>query len=130
MIKEHEKKNVQMKESTDKMITKSRVDFQKQLREKDDEVAKREKAAETRIKAIEEVLKQTEEDADKEILELKTRYERALRSERESNVRLRGESGVMKKKFQSAVKDSEDHRSNIQRMSGDNQVKLSNHVIR
>ena len=40
------------------------------------------------------MLKQTEEDADKEILELKTRYERILRSERDANVRLRGEAGI------------------------------------
>lgn len=35
------------------------------------------------------MLKQTEEDADKEILELKTKYEKLLRSEREANVRYR-----------------------------------------
>jgi len=33
------------------------------------------------------MLRQTEEDADKEILELKTKYEKLLRSEREANVR-------------------------------------------
>ena len=42
-----------------------------------------------RVKAVEEMLRQTEEDADKEILEMKTKYERLLRSEREGNVRLR-----------------------------------------
>jgi vacuolar-type H+-ATPase subunit H len=31
------------------------------------------------------MLKQTEEDADKEILELKTKYEKILRSERHSD---------------------------------------------
>ena len=50
------------------------------------------------------MLKQTEEDADKEVLELKTKYEKILRSERDSNIRLRGEAGVVKKKFQSALK--------------------------
>ena len=54
---------------------------------KDVEVSAREHDAETRVKAVEEMLKQTEEDADKEILELKTKYEKSLRFERESNVR-------------------------------------------
>jgi ElaB/YqjD/DUF883 family membrane-anchored ribosome-binding protein len=57
------------------------------------------------FRAVEEMLKQTEEDADKEILELKTKYEKLLRTERDSNVRLRGEAGVLKKKYSSAVKE-------------------------
>ena len=61
------------------------------------------------------MLRQTEEDADKEILELKTRYEKALRAEREGNVQLRGESGILKKKFSTAIKDGEEHRANIHR---------------
>ena len=56
------------------------------------------------------MLKQTEEDADKEVLELKTKYEKLLRTEKEGNIRLRGESGVMKKKLQTSIKDAEDHR--------------------
>ena len=53
---------------------------------------------------MEEILKQTEEDADKEILELKTKYEKLLRTEREANVRMRGESGIIKKKLQTLVR--------------------------
>ena len=55
------------------------------------------------VRAVEEILKQTEEDADKEILELKTKYEKLLRSEREANVRMRGEGGIVKKKLQTLV---------------------------
>jgi hypothetical protein len=42
---------------------------------------------------------QIEDDADREIVELKTGYEKLLHEERETNLRLRGEAGVMKKKF-------------------------------
>ena len=41
------------------------------------------------MQAVEEMLKQTEEDADKEILEMKTSYEVDLKQEAESNVKLR-----------------------------------------
>ena len=41
------------------------------------------------MRAVEEMLKQTEEDADKEILEMKTSYEVDLKQEAESNVKLR-----------------------------------------
>ncbi len=56
------------------------------------------------VRAVEEILKQTEEDADKEILEMKTKYEKLLRTEREANVRMRGESGIVKKKLQTLVR--------------------------
>ena len=58
-----------------------------------------EQIGDEKVRAVEEMLKQTEEDADKEILELKTRYERILRSERDANVRLRGEAGIGMKCF-------------------------------
>ena len=46
----------------------------------------------------EETKKQIEEDADREILDIKNKYERRLRDEKESNTRLKGETGIMKKK--------------------------------
>ena len=46
----------------------------------------------------EETKKQIEEDADREILDIKNKYERRLRDEKEANMRLKGETGIMKKK--------------------------------
>lgn len=46
----------------------------------------------------EETKKQIEEDADREILDIKNKYERKLREEKESNLRLKGETGIMRKK--------------------------------
>lgn len=42
--------------------------------------------------------KQIEEDADREILDIKNKYERRLRDEKEANMRLKGETGIMRKK--------------------------------
>ena len=42
-----------------------------------------------KVRAVEEMLRQTEEDADKEILEMKTSYEIELKREAESNVKIR-----------------------------------------
>ena len=50
-------------------------------------------------KTYEEMQVQIEEDADREIVDIKTKYEYKLARERNSNVRLRGETGVMKKRF-------------------------------
>ena len=46
----------------------------------------------------EETKKQIEEDADREILDIKNKYERRLRDEKEANMRLKGETGIMRKK--------------------------------
>ena len=45
-----------------------------------------------------EMQRQIEEDTDREILELKNRYERQLRQEKEDNMKLKGDAGIMKKK--------------------------------
>ena len=50
------------------------------------------------LKEGEELQKQTEEDADHEILDLKNRYERQLRQRLEENTKLRGEVGILTKK--------------------------------
>lgn len=47
----------------------------------------------------EDIKQQIEDDADREIVTLKAMYESQLREERDNNVRLRGEAGVMKKKL-------------------------------
>ena len=49
-------------------------------------------------KEYEETKKQIEEDADREILDIKNNYEIQLRREREENLKLKGETGIMKKK--------------------------------
>ena len=52
---------------------------------------------------------------------LKTKYEKILRFERETNVRLRGEAGIVKKKLQAVLKDTDEHKSSMQKMSLENQ---------
>lgn len=47
----------------------------------------------------EAIMHQIEYDTDCEVAELKTGYEKQLHEEREMNLRLRGETGVMKKKY-------------------------------
>ncbi|CAH8541499.1 unnamed protein product [Heterobilharzia americana] len=62
-----------------------------------------------------------EEDADREILEIKIKYEKRLREERETNSRLKGESGIMKKKFASLQKEIDDHKEEIKKFHAETQ---------
>lgn len=54
------------------------------------------------------IKQQIEDDADREIYELKKSHEKELKEEQDSNVRLRGEAALVKKKLSSAQKEGED----------------------
>ena len=56
-------------------------------------------SAEHRKQEHESIKQQIEEDADYEIVEIKTNYEQLLYEEQEKNLKLRGETGVMRKKY-------------------------------
>ncbi|RLN86703.1 hypothetical protein BBJ28_00010446 [Nothophytophthora sp. Chile5] len=70
--------------------------------------------AKDELVATNEALKRAlEEDAELEVEEMKTRYELKLADEREATLRLKGENGIMKKKFSALQKDIEDQREEI-----------------
>uniref|UniRef100_A0A8C5SHT4 Cilia and flagella associated protein 57 n=1 Tax=Laticauda laticaudata TaxID=8630 RepID=A0A8C5SHT4_LATLA len=71
---------------------------------------------EQQLREFEETKKQIEEDEDREIQDIKIKYERRLREERESNLRLKGETGIMRKKFNSLQKEIEERCSDIEAM--------------
>lgn len=57
-----------------------------------------------------ETQRQIEEDTDREILELKNRYERQLRQEKEDNMKLKGDAGIMKKKVSVQMSEQDEVR--------------------
>ncbi|TPX56516.1 hypothetical protein PhCBS80983_g04473 [Powellomyces hirtus] len=63
--------------------------------------------------------RQVSEDIDTEIERLQQRYERKLLSEREDGARLKGENGIMRKKFNTLTKDIDDNRMETTRMRAD-----------
>ncbi|KAM9530529.1 cilia- and flagella-associated protein 57-like [Salvelinus alpinus] len=73
---------------------------------------------ESRIQAreFEESRKQMEEDGDREIQDIRIRYEKWLRDERETNMRMKRDTGIMKKKFSSLQKDIDNSNVEMERM--------------
>ncbi|XP_054279032.1 cilia- and flagella-associated protein 57-like [Macrosteles quadrilineatus] len=69
----------------------------------------------------EEIKRQIEEDADQEIIDLRTKFEQALRTEKDTNVRLRGETGVMKKKFLAAQKEIDELKHQVSALHNEHQ---------
>ncbi|XP_061201079.1 cilia- and flagella-associated protein 57 isoform X1 [Neopsephotus bourkii] len=68
------------------------------------------------LRAHEEIKKQIYEDEDQEIMEIKIKYERQLRQEKESNMQLKGEIGVMNKRLNSLQKELKERNRCIEEM--------------
>lgn len=54
--------------------------------------------AQQAAREYEETKKQIEEDSDREILDIKNKYEMALREEKDKHTKLKGEAGITQKK--------------------------------
>merc|ERR1712113_23367 len=74
-----------------------RQDFEKHQRSNRDAQDRIIKEKELAFKQHQETLAQLEQDADREIEELKEMYEKKLAQEKDEKVRLRGQAGIHKK---------------------------------
>lgn len=59
-----------------------------------------------------------ENDADREIVELKMNYETQLKDERDDNIKLKGETGILKKKMIMANKEIDEYKHQVNLMGG------------
>lgn len=101
--------------------------FEEDLREKQVQCKRVEEGKNIINRQFDETKRQLEEDTDKEIEELKNKYDTKLHAERDATLRLKGENGIMNKKFSALKKDIEDQKENIKDMK-DEEQKLKNHV--
>ncbi|KAJ3142003.1 Cilia- and flagella-associated protein 57, partial [Physocladia obscura] len=73
----------------------------------------------TQVAECEEIARQNNDDIDSEITLLQGRYEKKMRVERDECARLKGENGIMRKKFNTLTKDIEDNKAEILRTKED-----------
>ncbi|XP_032157654.1 cilia- and flagella-associated protein 57 isoform X1 [Mustela erminea] len=97
--------------------------YEAKLQEKTTLLEEAQEDVRQQLREFEETKKQIEEDEDREIQDIKTKYEKKLRDEKESNLRLKGETGIMRKKFSSLQKEIEERTNDIEVLKGE-QVKL------
>jgi chromosome segregation ATPase len=98
-------------------MAKRREKFEMQLKEEKSRCAKVREVKEHVIRTFKETKSQLEEDTDKEIEHLKQKYNTNLHEERDATLRLKGENGIMRKKFSALEKDIEDQKENIKEMN-------------
>ncbi|XP_046388755.1 cilia- and flagella-associated protein 57 isoform X2 [Ischnura elegans] len=94
-------------------------DYEEKLNQKISEIAELHKQALCRAKEHEEIKSQIEDDVDREMVELKTKYERLLKEERDNSMHLRGEMAAMKKRLISSQKEIDELVNQVQTLQGE-----------
>ncbi|KAL3272571.1 hypothetical protein HHI36_014041 [Cryptolaemus montrouzieri] len=95
----------QAKADTEEAIT---TGFLEKLQEKDAQHDELLEQAKQRTEQHELIKQQIEDDADREIYELKAAHEKELKEEQDLNVRIRGETAMVKKKLITSQKEIDD----------------------
>ncbi|GBG61790.1 hypothetical protein CBR_g23749 [Chara braunii] len=111
-----DEQNALLVETHEQVIQELTEEYESKLGEEHTALEKVEQDKEDAVREHEETTRQLEEDADQEIEELKERYEAKLAQEREVGLRLKGENGIMKKKFNALQKDIEDQKEEIKQL--------------
>ncbi|XP_050681259.1 cilia- and flagella-associated protein 57 isoform X2 [Leptidea sinapis] len=113
MRKEYEQRLETLAESKRLALRELNDMFERKLEEKDTILLELQEQADMEKKEHETIKSSIEEDADREIIEIRTAYEVQLKEEKDANVRLKGETGLMKKKLISAQKDIDEFKHQV-----------------
>lgn len=113
------------KKESETQITNNFLDQMKQKQEQLEELMER---AQKTLKEHELIKQQIEDDADREIYEMKTAHEQELKEEQDANVRLRAETGIVNKKFIGAQKEIDDLKHTVFAMENEH-VKFKGVII-
>jgi WD40 repeat protein len=111
---EHQMKEMQIQKN--KALEELNNHFEERIKEKQAEMDQIQDAIKRQIQEYEETTRETELDADAEMSELRHRYEKKLKEEREIVLRLKGENGIMRKKFNTLQGEIDTHKGEISKM--------------
>uniref|UniRef100_A0A8C3R6X7 Cilia and flagella associated protein 57 n=1 Tax=Cyanoderma ruficeps TaxID=181631 RepID=A0A8C3R6X7_9PASS len=123
MEEEYEKQLHNLEESKTRAVAELKEHYEKKLKHKSVQLEEAKGKIRKQIEAHEEMERQIYEEGDKEILELKDKYERQLLEEKESNIQLKGEIGVLNKRLNSLQKDFKDQNRDIEEMKLEQQAR-------
>jgi WD40 repeat protein len=116
MNQEWDDKNEMLIEAHQKHQGELTENYENLLQEESEMQQKITEEKEIMITGFEDNKGSVEDDADTEIEELKRKYEGKLAAEKNATLRLKGENGLMRKKFSALQKDIEDQREELKSM--------------
>lgn len=113
------------KKESEQNITNSFLD---KLSEKEIQLEEVNEQQRQMIREHEAIKQQIEDDADREIFELKSAHEKELKEEQDANFKLRGETGMIKKKLATSLKEIDEFKHKIYTLETD-QVKFKGIIV-
>ena len=116
-----DEQNSLLVESHERVIEELTAEFSEKLQDEQMHAERMRADRDLGAKESEETRKQLEEDADQEIDDLKNTFETKLKQEREVGLRLKGENGILKKKFTAFQKEVNDAKAEVQSLFKDKQ---------
>ncbi|XP_053620233.1 cilia- and flagella-associated protein 57 isoform X1 [Plodia interpunctella] len=119
MRKDYEERLEALAESKRQALREMTTMFEARLEEKDMVFLELQEQADMEKKEHETIKSSIEEDADREIIEIRTAYEVQLKEEKDANVRLKGETGLMKKKLISANKEIDEFKHQVAQLKAE-----------
>ncbi|KAJ3180167.1 Cilia- and flagella-associated protein 57 [Gaertneriomyces sp. JEL0708] len=111
-----EKQMREMTENKEEELKQLTEYFEQKVKEKQAEIATLQQQIREMNTEHQTLQKLTEDDADVELLHLRTKYETLLKNERDMGLRLKGENGIMRKKFNTLMSEIEAHKSEIAKL--------------
>ncbi|XP_072943065.1 cilia- and flagella-associated protein 57 isoform X1 [Epargyreus clarus] len=119
MRKDYEQRLEDLAESKRQALREMNSTFEARLEEKDLLLQELQEQADMEKREHETIKSSIEEDADREIIEIRTAYEVQLKEEKDANVRLKGETGLMKKKLISANKEIDEFKHQVSQLKAE-----------
>ncbi|XP_046965131.1 cilia- and flagella-associated protein 57 [Vanessa cardui] len=119
MRKDYEQRLEDLAESKRLALRQINDMFEAKLEEKDLVLQELQEQADMEKREHETIKTSIEEDADREIIEIRTAYEVQLKEEKDANVRLKGETGLMKKKLISANKEIDEFKHQVSQLKAE-----------
>jgi len=89
------------------------------LNEKEDDINNLKDKLYKQNKENEEIIRQTKEDSEIEIENLKSKYDDIIKGQKETAAYMKGENGIMKKKFTSFYAEIETHKVELERIQAE-----------
>ncbi|XP_063616617.1 cilia- and flagella-associated protein 57 isoform X2 [Cydia splendana] len=113
MRKDYEQRLEDLAESKRQALREMNNMFEAKLEEKEMLLLELQEQADLEKREHETIKSSIEDDADREIIEIRTSYETQLKEEKDANVRLKGETSLMKKKMIAAHKEIEEFKVQV-----------------
>ncbi|XP_073957164.1 cilia- and flagella-associated protein 57-like isoform X1 [Choristoneura fumiferana] len=119
MRKDYEQRLEDLAESKRQALREMNNMFEAKLEEKELVLQELQEQTDMEKREHETIKSSIEEDADREIIEIRTAYEVQLKEEKDANVRLKGETGLMKKKLISANKEIDEFKHQVAQLKSE-----------